>query len=593
MTIYCGANFLSLPMRVEGYNPYIPELASSTAREIVHTVEQLAAAHVAPQLQALEAGAANGFGPMVKLFREVIGRDAGLLTAELPEEHGGIDLPLRDVAHLLDAFGERTTASTNVTVFGHTGIGTLPLLLYGDAEQKARFLPKFASGEWMAAFALTEPGAGSDTSALATKAVLSDDGSHYVLNGSKCFISNGGIADVITVFAKVDGLTTAFLVTKDMPGFSAIEEELKLGLHGSSTAQLFFENVNIPVVNRIGKVGQGDEILRRTLYRGRYNLAALGMGEARRVFNEALAYALERVQRSKIINFGAVQDLLATAALGVFGIESMAYRIAGDFDDLLAAGPSRSPDQMSEVWGALSVEASIAKVYGSEQLGEVIRNALKVFGGYGFLESYGMGRPLRDQVVSEIYDGTNQLHRVYTIASHLLRLAKKGSIGISEGAARGSVTGVGSLSKAISHATLLKEMALHALGEHLLKPEALALTDMVRGDLSLGQMALITFSDLVIQAYAADSAVRRAMRIEEEFAGRHQGMHVLLAETLAAEAFRKGMGSLEDLLLVLHPDAQQLSILDFFRTQAPLVGTKVRRATIAKRFATLGSYRLV
>jgi alkylation response protein AidB-like acyl-CoA dehydrogenase len=351
----------------------------------------------------------------LELSRRLIAKagETGLLGLEIPEDYDGLDLDKLTGLVVLEEMGRQ--ASFSVTYGAHTGIGTLPIVYFGTPEQKAAYLPKLASGEWIAAYALTEAGAGSD--AMNAKTVATLDGDHWVLNGSKMWITNAGFADVFVVFAKVDGKKfSAFIVERTDRGFSLGAEEAKLGIKGSSTRALSFENCRIPKDRLLGRAGFGHRIAFGILAIGRFKLGAGCNGIAKEVLKYTLKYASERSQFGKPINsFGLIRQKLADIAMRIFVAESVNYRTVGYINDRMHSIPWTDSDaagRKMDVMDEFQIEASLMKVWDSEALGRIADDAVQVFGGYGFSAEYPPERIYRDNRINRIFEGTNEINRM-------------------------------------------------------------------------------------------------------------------------------------------------------------------------------------
>ena len=342
--------------------------------------------------------------------RELL-RKAGeldLLRIDIPEEYDGLGLDKVSSSYVGEKIGVMPSFAGSLGA--HTTIGTLPLVYFGTDEQKQRYLPRLASGEWVAAFCLTEPGSGSDALAARTRATL--EGDHYILNGQKMWITNGGFADLFTIFAKVDGEQfTAFLVEREM-GVVSGREEPKLGLDGSSTTALILENVRVPVANVLGTIGEGHKVAFNVLNIGRLKLGTRNIGSAKQSLNRAIEYAKQRHQFGKpIASFGMIRQKLAEMAIRCYVGDAMVYRTLGDADRAIARAGTRGTDVLKTI-ESFAVECSINKVWTSETLAYVVDEAVQVYGGYGYSKEYPAERAFRDARITRLYEGTNEINRL-------------------------------------------------------------------------------------------------------------------------------------------------------------------------------------
>ena len=345
--------------------------------------------------------------------------DLDLLRLEIPETYGGLGLDKVSAAYVFEHIS--LNPSFGGSIGTHTSIGTLPIVYFGTDEQKARYLPRLASGEWIGAYALTEPHSGSDALSAKTTARLSADGRHYVLNGQKAWITNGGFADVFTVFAKVDGEKfTAFIVERGMGVLSGADEK-KLGLDGSSTTVLMLDNVHVPVENVLGTIGEGHKVAFNILNLGRVKLGTRNISGVRHALDQSIAYARERRQFGKrICEFGLVKRKLAEMSVQCFVGEAMVYRAIGDVDGALQGVDSADSARVLKAIENFAVECSINKVWSSEALAYAVDEAVQVFGGNGYSREFPVERAYRDARITRIYEGTNEINRLI-IATRLLK----------------------------------------------------------------------------------------------------------------------------------------------------------------------------
>jgi alkylation response protein AidB-like acyl-CoA dehydrogenase len=489
-------------------------LLEDTPAEEIFTREQLSEEHIAIE-RTVEEFWANEVEPNLPAIRqkkpgvalEVMRKSAtlGLLGISVPEKFGGMEMDLPSVMVVAEVMGR--DASYAGWHSAHTGIGSLPILFFGTEQQKEKYLPRLVSGELLAAYALTEPLAGSDALAARTRADLSADGTHYVLNGQKMWITNGGAADVFIVFAKVGGEKfTAFIVERAFGGLTSGAEEHKMGIQGSSTTAIYFDNVKVPVKNVLGEIGRGHVIAFNILNIGRLKLGPAVMGAAKNILSISIKYAKQRKAfGSPIANFGAIQHKLAEMAIRIFATESMAWRVIGLIQAQLSEAEQGSPDSTKiELKAAeeYAAECSMVKVFAAEMLDYVADEGVQIHGGYGFHQDYAVERYYRDARINRLFEGTSEINRL-VISGMPLKRAARGLLPLLEAAQKEVASSGGDEDGADPEARLVrnaKRIALFTLGVAHQKHGA---------DLEKDQEVVMSLSDLFMETFAMESTLLR------------------------------------------------------------------------------------
>ena len=404
-----GGAFLVVPSH--SGSVFSREDFSDDQKMFVSAAEEFAVKRIRPVSKEL-----NVFNKELSLqiFKEM--GELGFTGIDVPEEYGGLELDKTTACIVADVLSKGQSASIMVTFSAHTGIATLPIIWYGNEKQKKKYLPKLASGEWMGCYALTESSAGSVAMGGTTTAKLSDDSKFYILNGQKIYITNGAWSDVCVTFANVNGKYTAFIIDKDCEGYVIGEEEKKLGIKGSSTVTLYFENCKVPIENVLGEVGQGGPIAFNVLYTGRYKLGVTTAAGAKYTLNGALDFANEREQFSRpIANFDMLKKKFANMLTRTWEADNVNYMTSGSIDDGISKLNKDDDDyyvRMQKIIEDHAIEASICKIIGSETLAYVVDEAVQVLGGAGFIEEYGMATIYRDERINRIFEGTNEINRL-------------------------------------------------------------------------------------------------------------------------------------------------------------------------------------
>jgi len=443
----------------------------------------------------------------------------GLLGASIPEQYGGLGKDF--ITSTLVNEGLGGGFSFSVAIAAHTGIGTLPILYFGTDAQKEKYIPKLSSGEWKGAYGLTEPNSGSDALGAKTSAKLSADGKHYIMNGQKCWITNGGFADIYTVFAKVDGdKFTGFIIERGFEGFTQGPEEHKMGIKGSSTVQLYFQDCKVPVENVLGEIGKGHVIAFNILNIGRLKLCAAAIGGAKRAATTSIIYANTREQfKQPIANFGAIKDKLGEIAIKLWVCESALYRAAKWIDDkeheLLATGKPFNEALLGAA-EEYAIECAMLKVYGSEVLDFVVDEGVQIHGGNGFSDEYTISKAYRDSRINRIYEGTNEINRLLTV-DMMLKRAMKGKLDLMGPAmsVQKELMSIPDFGSGDEEA-FAKEKKMVAGFKKAILMTAGAAVMKLQQKIEHEQEILMHIADMAIETYNAESALLRLIKLVDK-----------------------------------------------------------------------------
>jgi alkylation response protein AidB-like acyl-CoA dehydrogenase len=579
---------------IESISPqaiFTPEEFSEEQRLIAKAAVEFVVGEVQPHVDDIEAQKEGLLPSLVKKAGEL-----GLLSGDITEEYGGQDLDKVSVILLMEKLSQGG-GSFMVAYAVHTGIGSLPIIFFGSKDQKKRYLPKIATGEMITAYALTEPGAGSDALSAKTTATLSPDGKYYILNGQKQFISNAGFADLFVTYAKVDGEKfTSFIVEKKFEGVSADEEENKMGMKGSSTRSVIFTDAKVPVENVLGEIGRGHIVAFNTLNIGRFKLGGGCVGSAKTALQDAVTYAKQRVQFGKpIAEFGLIKHKIAEMAIRTFTMESMVYRTAALIDRALQRIDHHTDDvgiQMAKGIEEYAIEDSINKIYSSEVLDYVVDEALQIHGGYGYIHDYAIERGYRDSRINRIWEGTNEINRLL-IMDMLTKRAMKNRLPVLAAAQKVAselLTLRPKVEMDDGKLTLQNEMVEMSKKIGLLVAGAAVQKYMMK--LEGEQEILGSISDIVIEVFAMESALLRAMKTIEKFGDEKSQIQKAMVKVYVNDAFdRVESFAKQALAAIAEGDTlrTQLSALKKLTRFTP-VNTIALRREIADSVIKVGRY---
>lgn len=587
--IFAGGEFLIKDAGPE--DVFTPEDFTDEHRMILETTRDFVKNEVQPNIEKLEEKDKD-------LVLRLLGKagELGLLGTDIPEEYGGLGLDKVSSTAVGEAMGG---AGAFTVVYGaHTGIGTLPIVYFGSEEQKKRYLPRLASGEWCAAYCLTESAAGSDALNARTRAVLSEDRKHYLLNGEKMFITNAGWADTFIVYAKVNGEEfTGFIVEKDFPGVSTGKEEVKMGMHGSSTRPVILEDAQVPLENVLFEIGQGHKIAFNILNLGRWKLGATTVGTCKDCVANAVKYANGRIQfKVPISSFGMIKSKFADMAVRTYISESMMYRLAGMFDRKLATLDEDAKKNGAENARAIeeyAAECSITKVYGSENLDFCADEYVQILGGYGYCAEYPAERCYRDSRINRIWEGTNEINRLL-VPGTIMRRASQGRLNLM-GAAKalaGEVMAYSPLGVRLPDTPLALQEHAIGMGKKIALMVAGLAVQRFQQDLTKEQEVMAKIADMVIEIFAMESGLLRALKVISK-EGEERARYQIAAVKVYVDEIIPRMETWAKQILAYLEEGDslrtQLAAVKKLARYQPIDAVGLRR-TIADRIIELESY---
>ncbi|KQB99962.1 acyl-CoA dehydrogenase family protein [Pedobacter sp. Hv1] len=570
---------------------FIPEEFDEEQQMIAQTCRDFLAAEVNPILDRIDS---QEEGLMPSLMDKA--GELGILGVSIPEEFGGFGKNFNTSMLVADVCG--AGHSFAVALSAHTGIGTLPILYYGNAEQKAKYIPKLGTGEWKASYCLTEPNSGSDANSGKTKAKLSADGKHYIINGQKMWITNGGFADIFIVFAKIDDdkNLTAFIVEKDFGGITMNPEEHKMGIKGSSTRQVFFNDCPVPVENMLSERENGFKIAVNILNIGRIKLAAAAIGGSKGVLNLAVNYSNERIQFDRPISkYGAIRYKIAEMAAKVYAVESANYRAGQNIDDaydeLVAAGMDAGKAKLKST-EQFAVECAILKVWGSEVLDYVTDEGVQIYGGMGFSADAPMDRSYRDARINRIFEGTNEINRLLTV-DMMLKRAMKGELDLMTPATAvaAELMSIPDFGEEDTTLFAAEKKVIQNLKKATLMVAGAAVQKLMMS-LSKEQEILMNIADMASYVYIAESAMLRteklvALRGEEACKGQLDMMRIYFVE--AVDGLAKA--GKEALWAFAEGDEQRMMLVGLRRfTKMEPFNVKQARQNVAQQIIEANKY---
>jgi alkylation response protein AidB-like acyl-CoA dehydrogenase len=561
---------------------FTPADLTDDQKLIGQTAEEFVTKEVFPVIKELEN---KKPGLMAELVRKAA--ELGIMSGGIPEQYGGAGLDKVATTVLTEKLS--IYGGFAVTHGAHAGIGTLPIVYFGTEEQKKKYLPKLATCEMIAAYCLSEPQAGSDAQNALTRAELNKEGTHYILNGQKMWITNGGFADLYIVFAKVDGEKfTAFIVERTFPGFKAGNEEHKMGIHGSSTTPIFLENCKVPKENVLHEIGRGHIVAFNILNAGRFTLGASAVGGSKHVLMTSSKYTKERKAFGKQIGeFGLIKEKLAEMAIQIFAVESMVYRSAGTIEAAMAAAGATGGDKTQSTMKVLeeyAIESSIAKVYGSEMLDYVVDEGVQIFGGYGFHEDYPVCRAYRDSRINRIFEGTNEINRMLIIQM-LMKRAMGGQLALIPAAMKlADEILAGPSFEEAPEGVLAEEARVVANAKKMFLQAAGGAVQKFREKLADEQELIGALSNVVMEIYAMESCLLRTQKAAGARGESATSAMIDAARVFIADAAERVEHDARRALAAVHEGdmlSTQMAVLKRFGKRAPVDTIALRRRVAA------------
>jgi alkylation response protein AidB-like acyl-CoA dehydrogenase len=557
---------------------FTPADLSDDQKLIGQTAEEFVLKEVLPLVKDLEN---KKPGLMAELVRK--GGELGLMGGGVPEEYGGAGLDKIATTVLTEKLS--IYGGFAVTHGAHAGIGTLPIVYFGTEEQKNKYLPKLATGELIGAYCLSEPQAGSDAQNSLTRAELNAEGTHYVLNGQKMWITNGGFADLYIVFAKIGDKFTAFIVERAFPGCKPGNEEHKMGIHGSSTTPVFLENCKVPKENLLHEIGRGHIVAFNILNAGRFTLGASCVGGSKYVLMTSSKYSKERKAFGKSIgDFGLMKEKLAEMAIQIFAVESMVYRSAGNIQAMVAAGTGDKTAHLMKVLEEYAIESSIAKVYGSEMLDFVVDEAVQIFGGYGFHEEYPVCRAYRDSRINRIFEGTNEINRMLIIQM-LMKRAMGGELALIPAAMKlADEILAGPSFEETPEGILADETRVVANAKKIFLQSAGGAVQKFREKLADEQELVAALANIVMEVYAMESCLLRAQKAAESKGEAANAAMIAAARVFISDAMERVEHEAKRVLAAVHEGdmlTTQMAVLKRFAKRGAVDTIALRRQLAA------------